>query len=141
MIRRILTTVAGPVIAIVLALVVTAVFLTVAGYSASSAFEVMWDYGTTPESLASTVNNAIPLYFAGIAAAFSLRMGLFNIGVDGQYRIAALVGAVVAASLPLPLWLTLPITLLASMAAGARSAPENSRVRRLAGVRNSMPAP
>ncbi|KEP75516.1 simple sugar transport system permease protein [Microbacterium sp. ru370.1] len=119
MIARILRTAAGPVIAIVLALVVTALFLTVSGYSAASAFEVMWTYGTTPESLASTVNNAIPLYFAGIAAAFSLRMGLFNIGVDGQYRVAALVGAVVAASLPFPLWVTLPLTLLASAAAGA----------------------
>lgn len=119
MTRKILTTIGGPVTAIVLALAITAIFLSVSGYSAASAFQVMWEYGTTPDSLASALNNAIPLYLAGIAAAFSLRMGLFNIGVDGQYRVAALAGAVVAASLPLPLWATLPITLIVSCAVGA----------------------
>lgn len=118
MIRKVVRALAAPIAAIVIALAVTAGFLTVAGYSAGSAFQVMWDYGTTPDSLASALNNAVPLYLAGIAAAFSLRMGLFNIGVDGQYRVAALAGAVVAASLPLPLWANLPITFVVSALAG-----------------------
>jgi ABC-type uncharacterized transport system permease subunit len=118
-IRRILLTIAGPVVSVLLALLVTTLFLTFGGYSATSAYEVMWNYGIEPASLVSALNNAVPLYLAGIAAAFALRMGLFNIGVDGQYRVAALAGAVVAANLPLPLYLRLPITLLVCCLVGA----------------------
>ncbi|MQA35392.1 ABC transporter permease [Modestobacter roseus] len=117
--RRTGFTAAGPVISVLLALLVTTLFLTAGGYSASSAYSVMWDYGTQPASLVSALNNAVPLYLAGIAAAFALRMGLFNIGIDGQYRVAALAGAVLAANLPLPLALRLPITLLFSCLVGA----------------------
>jgi simple sugar transport system permease protein len=119
MIRRIAVTLAGPVVSVLLALLVTTLFLTFGGYSAASAYEVMWNYGIEPASLVSTVNNAVPLYLAGVAAAFALRMGLFNIGVDGQYRVAALAGAVVAANLPLPQALRLPITLLVCCLVGA----------------------
>ena len=119
MIRRIAVTLAGPVVSVLLALLVTTLFLTIGGYSATSAYEVMWNYGIEPASLVSALNNAVPLNLAGVAAAFALRMGLFNIGVDGQYRVAALAGAVVAANLPLPLVLRLPITLIVCCLAGA----------------------
>lgn len=119
MIRRILTAVAGPVISILLALLVTTLFLTFGGYSAGSAYQVMWEYGTKPASLVSSLNNAVPLYLAAVAGAFAVRMGLFNIGVDGQYRMAALAGAVAAASLPFPLAIRLPLTLLISCIVGA----------------------
>jgi general nucleoside transport system permease protein len=119
MIRRIVLTLSGPVVSVLLALLVTTLFLSLSGYSAASAYEVMWNYGTEPASLVAALNNAVPLYIAGVAAAFALRMGLFNIGVDGQYRVAALAGAVVAAQLPFDLALRLPITLLVSCAAGA----------------------
>ncbi|MBT0768460.1 ABC transporter permease [Kineosporia sp. J2-2] len=118
MTRHVLRALAPPVISILIALAVTTLFLTVSGYSAASAYQVMWQYGTQRNSLVIALNNAVPLYLAGIAAAFALRMGLFNIGVDGQYRVAALTGAVVAAALPFPAVITLPLTLLASAVAG-----------------------
>lgn len=119
MTRRILVTAAGPIVSILLALGVTALFLTVGGYSAGSAFSVMWNYGIESASLVSSLNNAVPLYLAAVAGAFAVRMGLFNIGVDGQYRMAALAGAVAAASLPFPLAIRIPLTLLVSCAVGA----------------------
>ena len=117
--RRIGLTATGPLVSVLLALLVTTLFLTAGGYSAASAYSVMWQYGIEPASLVSALNNAVPLYLAGVAAAFALRMGLFNIGIDGQYRVAALAGAVLAANLPLPLPLRLPITLLFSCLVGA----------------------
>lgn len=119
MMRRIVTTVAGPVISIGLALLVTTLFLTFSGYSATSAYQVMWEYGTTADSLVASLNKAVPLYIAAVAGAFAVRMGLFNIGVDGQYRLAALAGAVAAASINLPIVVKLPIVLLISCAVGA----------------------
>jgi simple sugar transport system permease protein len=119
MMRRMSLALAGPVVSVLLALLVTTLFLTVGGYSATSAYETMWTYGIEPASLVSSLNNAVPLYLAGVASAFALRMGLFNIGIDGQYRVAALAGAVLAANLPLPVYLTLPITLLFCCLVGA----------------------
>ena len=39
------------------------------------------------------LNRATPLFISGIAAAIGFRMNLFNIGVEGQYLLAALVAA------------------------------------------------
>ena len=37
------------------------------------------------------LNRAIPLFLAGLAVAVAFRMGLFNIGVEGQYRLATII--------------------------------------------------
>ena len=38
-------------------------------------------------NLVNILNNAAILYLSGMAAAIGFRMNLFNIGVEGQYRI------------------------------------------------------
>ena len=53
----------------------------------------MWEFGTTDASIASIVDRVVPLYLSGVAVAIGFKMGLFNIGVEGQYTIAALVAA------------------------------------------------
>lgn len=119
MIRRLLGGVTGPIISVALALLVTTLFLELSGFSAISAYQVMWEYGTEPASLVASLNKAVPLYLSAVAGAFAVRMGLFNIGVDGQYRLAALAGAVAAASIPLPLYLRLPLAMLVACSVGA----------------------
>ena len=49
-----------------------------------------------PRNVVNIVNNAAMLYLSALAAAIGFRMNLFNIGVEGQYRVAAFVAAVVA---------------------------------------------
>src|SRR4051794_36610900 len=117
--RRVTTALAPAIIAVAIALIVTSLFLELGGYSSISAYQVMWQYGIEPASLVSSLNNAVPLYISAVAGAVAVRMGLFNIGVDGQYRLAALAGAVAAASMPFPLAIRLPLTLLVSAAVGA----------------------
>ena len=51
----------------------------------------MWEYVTTADSLVAIINRAVPYYVAAVAVAIGFKMNLFNIGVDGQYRLAALV--------------------------------------------------
>ena len=52
-----------------------------------------------PDSMADILNRATSYYLAAIAVAIGFRMALFNIGVDGQYRLATLIaGALGAAS-------------------------------------------
>src|SRR5581483_2959612 len=54
-----------------------------------------------------------------IAVAIGFRMNLFNIGVDGQYRIAAMVAGAFAGSVPLPTGLRQVATILVAMLVGA----------------------
>ena len=46
--------------------------------------------GFTRTNLVTTVNRAAPYYIAGVAVAIGFKMNLFNIGVEGQYRVAML---------------------------------------------------
>ena len=49
-------------------------------------------------NMVNIVNNASVLYLSGIAAAIGFRMNLFNIGVEGQYRVATFAAAAFAAA-------------------------------------------
>ena len=51
--------------------------------------------------------------------AIGFRMNLFNIGVDGQYRLAAFAAAVVGGALDLPGPLQILVIVLAAMLVGA----------------------
>jgi general nucleoside transport system permease protein len=117
--KKALFTLAAPVLALLFALLVTSVILLISGHQPIPAFQSMWDYGTTQSSLVNTVNLSITYYLAAVAAAIGFRMNLFNIGVDGQYRIAALLAAAVGGALHLPSILHVAIILLVAMIAGA----------------------
>ena len=69
------------------------VVLLIAGTSPLEAWLEMLSYGTRLETLVETANRATQLYLAGIAVAIGFRMNLFNIGVEGQYVLAALLSA------------------------------------------------
>ncbi|MGH2579969.1 MAG: ABC transporter permease [Actinomycetota bacterium] len=108
-----------PVSAIVLALGVSSLVLIIIGENPLSAFRSMASYGAQPNSLASMVNRAVPLYVAGLAVAIGFKMNLFNIGVEGQYRLAALMSAAAGAAVTLPAPLHIAFIMLVAMAVGA----------------------
>jgi simple sugar transport system permease protein len=108
-----------PVSAIVFAVGVSSLVLLSIGESPISAFRSMFSYGTQVNSFVSTVNRAVPLYIAGLAVAVGFKMNLFNIGVEGQYRMAALVAAAAGAAVTLPAPLHIAFIMLVAMAVGA----------------------
>jgi simple sugar transport system permease protein len=65
------------------------------------------------------LNRATPLFISGIAAAIGFRMNLFNIGVEGQYLLAALVAAEVGGVVHLPAPFHVALILLVGMTVGA----------------------
>lgn len=69
------------------------------------------------KALEGTLKHFVPLLIAGVAVFLALRAGLFNIGVEGQFTVGALVCAVVALKIPGVIGIVIGI-LLAS-AAGA----------------------
>ena len=70
-------------------------------------------------NVANIINNATVLYLSGLAVAVGFRMNLFNIGVDGQYRVAAFTAAVVAGEAWLPGYLNTALAIVCAMAVGA----------------------
>ena len=112
LVRRILLGLAAPLLAVAFAAAVTWVVLATTGVDPAGTFKQMLDYTLDkPRTQVLILNSATTYYFAAIAVAVGFRMNLFNIGVDGQYRLAAMLAAVVggAVSLPAPLHIGLII--------------------------------
>ncbi|NNJ63178.1 MAG: ABC transporter permease [Dactylosporangium sp.] len=83
----------APVVALLFAFGIFAAVLGVEGTNATDAFSQMFEYAALPDSQVDILNRATFYYLAAVAVAFGFRMGLFNIGVDGQYRLATLMAA------------------------------------------------
>ena len=118
---RVVRRVVGPPLAAVgLAVLVASLVLAVSGADPFAAFGNVLEYGTRLETLVEAFNRATPLYLSGIAFAIAMRMNLFQIGVEGQYILAAFlaayVGAGVGALFP-PLHVA--VILVTAMAVGA----------------------
>ncbi|OEU85358.1 sugar ABC transporter permease [Streptomyces abyssalis] len=116
---RLILALGAPLLAIVAALVITSGVILTTGKDPFYAFYVMIDFGSKSDSQVWIINKAIPYYLAAVAVAIGFRMNLFNIGVDGQYRIAAFFAAVVGGSLTLPGIIQIPLVILVAMAVGA----------------------
>ncbi|MFE9658843.1 ABC transporter permease [Streptomyces sp. NPDC005955] len=117
--ERLLLAVAAPALALVAALIITALVLLATGKDPFAAFSDMMTYGSASDSQVYILNKATTYYLAGIAVAIGFRMNLFNIGVDGQYRLAAFVAALLGGALTAPGWLAIPLMILCAMAVGA----------------------
>ncbi|WEG07952.1 ABC transporter permease [Microbacterium horticulturae] len=69
--------------------------------------------------LTNTLGFAAPLIAAGLGVALAFRSGLFNIGARGQMLIACATAALVTFNLDLPMWIHMPLTLVAGIVGGA----------------------
>ncbi|MFI6487431.1 ABC transporter permease [Streptomyces sp. NPDC050564] len=117
--ERVLLAVAGPVIALVAAIALTSVVLLASGKNPFEPYSLMLQQATYSDVQVLIINQASLYYLAALAVAIGFRMNLFNIGVDGQYRLAAMTTAVVGAHLALPSFLQIPVLLLVGVLTGA----------------------
>ncbi|PZH09229.1 sugar ABC transporter permease [Streptomyces sp. NTH33] len=117
--ERVLLAVAGPVIALVAAILLTSVVLIASGKSPIEPYALMLEQASFSDVQVLIINQASMYYLAALAVAVGFRMNLFNIGVDGQYRLAAMMTAVVGAHVALPSFLQIPMLLLVGMLTGA----------------------
>ena len=108
----------APGAAFALALVVAAGILALAGADPLANLRDALAYGLEPSTLVAVVNKALPYYLAGIAAAVGFHLRLFNIGIDGQYRLAAFAAAVVGATVSLPAPVHLALMIAVAVAVG-----------------------
>jgi general nucleoside transport system permease protein len=123
LLRRVGLALIGPVLAIIVALVISGIVIALIGEDPVAALKVMVDLGDTPsqqtQAIVVILNRAIPLFLAGLAVSVAFRMGLFNIGVEGQYRMAAIAAAAVGAAVVLPAPLHVLLIMVVAVAVGA----------------------
>ncbi|WP_410536879.1 ABC transporter permease [Streptomyces sp. KL2] len=115
---RLILAVGGPVLAIVVAVLLTSVVLVASGLNPVQPYVLMVEYAMHADIQVLIVNQAATYYLAALAVAVGFRMNLFNIGVDGQYRLAAMAAALVGASVTLPGPLHIALILVVAMLVG-----------------------
>jgi simple sugar transport system permease protein len=115
--RRLLLSAAAPVLALVVAFVVTSLVLVAVGDPVGEVWKTILTV-PKPRQTVNIVNAASVFYLSAIAVAVGFRMNLFNIGVDGQYRVAVFAAAVFAGQAWLPGLLNVVVAILIAMVAG-----------------------
>jgi ABC-type uncharacterized transport system permease subunit len=114
-VQRALVTTASSIVAVLIALVISGILLQVTGKSAFDAYGKMLEVALTGDKLIEALQRATPLIFSATAVAIGFKMGMFNIGVEGQYLFGALMAAVIGAELSLPAPLHVAVMLLLAM--------------------------
>ena len=128
-IRRTGVSIAGPVFAVVLAMVAGGIVIMITSsgslgnrFSAAiSAYQALYQgsFGSL-QSISFTLVIVGPLIFAGISVAIAYRAGLFNIGAEGQLAVGAItVSAIGLHATHWPGWLLIPTLVIAGALAGA----------------------
>ncbi len=107
-----------PVATIVIAVFLAGIILLAIGSNPITAAQSMWSSGLRQESIIDILNRATPLYLAAVAVAIGFRMNIFNIGVEGQYILAALIAAKVGAEINIWAPLHVLVIVLTAMAVG-----------------------
>ncbi len=116
--RRIALGVAAPLLAILVAFIVTSIILIIAKDPVGEVWAQLFK-APLPRQVVAIINAATVYYLSAVAVAVGFRMNLFNIGVDGQYRVASFAAAVFAGQGWLPGWLNIIVALIVAMLAGA----------------------
>ncbi len=117
--QRLLVSVVGPAVALVFAFGVAAVALILVDIDPLFAYGEMIKFGRSNESLISMLNRAVPLYVSALAVAVGFKMGLFNIGVEGQYLLAALFAGFVGGLISLPAVIHVLVILTVAIVVGS----------------------
>ncbi len=121
--RRLGLALFAPLLALIVAFLISAIVILAIGEDPVVALRELFNFGDSSASqiqaIAVTLNRAIPLFLAGLAVSIGFRMGLFNIGVEGQYRLATIMAAWVGSAIALPAALHLLVIVAVAVTVGA----------------------
>lgn len=113
------TKILPPLLAIVFSLLICSIALLISGSNPLQAYGTMVEQLGQGTTAVDTVNLATVYYLSGLAVAIGFQMNLFNIGVEGQYRFAAVVAAIVGGALQLPPVIHVVVIIIVAALGGA----------------------
>ena len=107
-------------LSVVLAFVIGAVILAIAGFSPGKAYLAMLNGAfSSARHIGDLLEYAMVLCLCGLACVLGARVGIFTVGGEGQLLLGAIAACQVGVWLDgLTPWLVLPLAALAAMAAG-----------------------
>ncbi len=117
--KVVLRVLAGPAGALVLAFVLAAIAMLIAGVNPVDGFGALFAGslgGRRP--IAETLVQTTALLFPALGVSLAFRTGLFNIGAEGQLLMGGLFAGAVGAHFAGPGWLVIPVLLLLGMVGG-----------------------
>jgi general nucleoside transport system permease protein len=122
--RQFLKAISAPLLAILTAFILGALVIWVTSGSLLSVFQAYQGLINgaffATRGLSESIVATIPYIFLSLAVAVGFKSGLFNIGVEGQFDIGAIVGAFVGQAFHgLPAIIHLPLTLACAALGGA----------------------
>lgn len=118
-IRKLIDVLTAPLLAIVFSIVVTGIILAAFGANIFDVFSKMYGYGTSTRSLTLILNTSTTYYLSAVAVAIGFKMNLFNIGVNGRYRLAAMVAGAIGGLIAIPGPFAVVVAILSAMLVGA----------------------
>ncbi len=110
-----------PLASLAVALVAGGLVLLATGHDPLGTYGRILERGFTSDgALTGTIVAASPLLFTGLAAAVAFRMGVFNIGGEGQFVLGAVAASGIGIAMAdQPGWLIIPAMIVAGAVAGA----------------------
>ncbi len=115
--RKIGQALLAPLIALLVAMVVTSLVIMLAGASVGDFLSVLLR-APSNRNWVNIANQSVLLFLSALAASIGFRMNLFNIGVEGQYTLASYVAALVAGLAIFPGKLNILVAIVIAMVVG-----------------------
>ncbi len=110
----------SPLIAIVLALIVGAIIIQVAGANPITAYTALFQESLfTYFGFSNTLTKMTPLLFTSLGVLIALRAGQFNIGGEGQIYLGALGSTLIGLYVQIPAFIHIPLALILGFIFGA----------------------
>lgn len=103
------------ILAVPLSLVIGFILLWIMGYDpVMSIGYLLQGIAGSPEKLMRTIEKTTPLILTGLCVAFAFRVGLFNIGGEGQLYMGAITAAIVGYAIAPPTLIHIPLAILSA---------------------------
>lgn len=107
-------------IAVLFGFLVASLILLVTGYNPAQSMAVMFNaIFSRPKFIVNVILKSTPIILTGLSVAFAFKMGLFNIGAEGQYIVATIASTLVGIIFNFHPIVQIPIVILSGVLAGA----------------------
>ena len=107
------------IIAILFGFLVAAIVMAISGFNPFECFGALFrGIFSKPKYIANVVIKATPILLTSLSIAFAFKVGLFNIGAEGQYIVGTIAATVVGILFDFPPILQVPLVIIAGVIAG-----------------------
>lgn len=112
--------VTSKLLAILFGFLVAAIIIAMSGFRPSLAFHALFQgIFSKPKYMSNVIIKATPIMLTGLSVAFAFKVGLFNIGAEGQYIVGTIAATIAGIVFDFPWIIQIPLVILCGMVAGA----------------------